>query len=396
MTQRAPALTLRLVTDDAALLALGPAWRALVAASSASTPFQTWEWVESWWRHHRYGRLHVLVAYDRDVVVGILPLVWSRYRGTPFRQLRFMGAPLSDFQDLLAADGERERVAATFLRELATTTSEWDLADLNDLRQGGPLLEARVDGLRSEPVFHRRCPAIPLAGGVTFDAFLKTLGKNMRANVGRRRRQLEKAYRCELDTVTRADELPAAMEDLFRLHNARWQRRGARGAFGTPALRAFHHEIARRFLERGWLRLHRMRLDGETKACFYCFGFGGRVFYYLSGFDESVGKFSPGNVMMAFAVEQALREGARSFELLRGDESYKYEWKAIDQTTERLILGHASLRSRLATEAHRLERFVEHEGLKLQRRLWGRKAKPRATSAPRQASEQSPATLEPS
>jgi len=226
--------------------------------------------------------------------------------------------------------------------------------------------------------------------------FLKTLGKNMRANVGRRRRQLEKAFKCQIDTVTSADELPAAMEDLFRLHNARWQRRGARGAFGTPELRAFHQEIARRFLERGWLRLHRMRLDGETKACFYCFSFGGQVFYYLSGFDEAVGKFSPGNVMMAFAVEQAIREGARSFELLRGDESYKYDWKATDQTTERLILGHASVRSRLATGAHRLERFIEHEGLKIQRRLWGRKTSAKQRSGGRAASEQAPATLEPS
>jgi CelD/BcsL family acetyltransferase involved in cellulose biosynthesis len=391
MTQGARALTVRLVTDDAALLALGPAWRALVAASSASTPFQTWEWIESWWRHHRYGRLHVLVAYDRDVVVGILPLVWSRYRGTPFRQLRWMGAPLSDFQELIAADGDRERVAAVLLGELASSVSAWDLGDLNDLRQGGAIHEAvgEVDGLRRELVFHRHCPTIAL--GTTFDGFLKSLGKNMRANVGRRRRQLEKAYRCQLDTVTNPDELPEAMEALFRLHNARWQRRGARGAFGTPALRAFHHEVARRFLQAGWLRLHRMRLDGETKACFYCFAFGGRVYYYLSGFDESVGKFSPGNVMMAFAVEQAIREGARSFELLRGDESYKYDWKAVDQTTERLVLGHASLRSRMAVRAHRLERFLEHEGLKIQRRLWGRKPKPRAA-----APAQPPATLEPS
>jgi CelD/BcsL family acetyltransferase involved in cellulose biosynthesis len=145
------------------------------------------------------------------------------------------------------------------------------------------------------------------------------------------------------------------------------------GAFAGARMQAFHHEVAQKFLARGWLKLHRLRLDGEARAAFYCFQLGARVYYYLSGFDQSVGKFSPGNVMMAYAIQRAIADGAREFDLLRGDETYKYAWKAEDRTTQRLVLGHASLRSRFATSGHRFERWVEHEGLKMQRRLWGRK-----------------------
>jgi len=129
--------------------------------------------------------------------------------------------------------------------------------------------------------------------------------------------------------------------------------------------------VARRFLARGWLRLHRLRLDDQTAAAFYCFQLGRRVYYYLSGFDVAYSKFSIGNVLMAQAIERAIADGAREFDLLRGDETYKFAWKAEERDTLRLIIGGPAWRSSLALRAHRLERYLEHKGLALQRRLWG-------------------------
>jgi len=373
-------LQIDLIRDEAGFLALEHDWRALVDGSRVLTPFQTWEWVEAWWRHHGYGTPFVLVARDAGVVVGILPLVLGRYRGTPLRQLRWMGAPLSDFQDFLAVDERRGEVAEALFTALGQEQARWDFADLNDLRADSTLPRLGLPAaLRGTVNFHRKCPTITLEA--TWDVYAKSLGKNMRANVGRRRRQIEKQFATKLETVSDPAALPAAMTDLFALHNARWQRRGAKGAFATPELQAFHQEVARRFLERGWLRLHVMRCDGATKAAFYCFAFAGRVYYYLSGFDESIGKFSPGNVMMGFSLAEAMKEGAREFDLLRGDETYKYDWKATDRDTERLVIGHGGLRSHLGTLGHRFERFVEVQGIKVQRRLWGRKKQPVKTEA---------------
>jgi CelD/BcsL family acetyltransferase involved in cellulose biosynthesis len=364
-------LDVREVTDDAGFAALEPTWRRLFDASTHGTPFQSWEWNASWWKHLRRGRLWILVAQQSGQPVAICPLVITRYRGTPFKQVRFMGAPLSDFQDILSAPEHLGAAAAAFMDHIAHRKPAWDVCDLNDLREGSALPSLPgSEHLRAETVFHRVCPVIPL--GATFDGFVKSLGKNMRSNVGRRRRQLEKAFVTEFDLAT-AETLPGALEELFALHNGRWRKRGASGAFADPAVQAFHHEVAPLFLQRGWLRLHRMRLDGRTHAAFYCFAHRDRIYYYLSGFDDSVGKFSPGMVLMARAIEHAIGEGARAFELLRGDESYKYAWKAEDRSTVRLILGHGGLFSHLATDGHALERFIEHQGLKVQRWLWGRR-----------------------
>jgi CelD/BcsL family acetyltransferase involved in cellulose biosynthesis len=364
-------LDVREVTNAAGFAALEPTWRALFEASAHATPFQSWEWVASWWKHLGRGRPWVLVAHRDGEPVALCALVITRYRGTPLRQVRFMGAPLSDFQDIIGAAEHLPGAARAFLDHIARRKPMWDVCDLNDLREGSAVpSQPAHEHLRAETVFHRMCPVIPL--GATWDGFVKSLGKNMRSNVGRRRRQLEKAFATEFDLAT-AETLSVALDELFQLHNGRWRKRGTSGAFADSAVQAFHREVAPLFLARGWLRLHRMRLDGETRAAFYCFAHRGRIFYYLSGFDDGVGKFSPGMVLMGRAVEHAISEGATAFELLRGDETYKYAWRAEDRSTVRLILGHGGLFSHLATDGHALERFIEHQGLKVQRWLWGRR-----------------------
>ena len=359
------------VTTSDGLDALEGDWRDLLARAADATPFQSHEWQATWWRHHGRGRLWVLVAHDNGVMVGLMPLHIMRYRATPLRQVRFLGAPLSDFQEILAARGHERAVRDAFLDHLAAHASRWDLCDFADQRKGTSLTVGEMPAaLRPLIVHHRVCPYVPLSA--SWDEFTKRLSKNMRTNVGRRRRQVAKQFRAEYDVADDAS-LTTAMEELFRLHNARWRRRGVSGAFAGARMQAFHHEVARRFLARGWLRLHRLRLDGETRAAFYCFMLGRRVYYYLSGFDVAYGKFSIGNVLMAQAIERAIGDGADEFDLLRGDETYKFAWKAEERETLRLIIGRPALRSSFALGAHRLERFIEHKGLALQRRLWGRR-----------------------
>jgi CelD/BcsL family acetyltransferase involved in cellulose biosynthesis len=375
-----PMLEVQEVTDGDALRALANEWHALLGRADDPTPFQSYEWQATAWRHVGRGALFVLCARQNGELVGLMPLCISRYRGTPLRQVRFLGAPLSDFQQILAARGLENACRDAFLAHLASQSHRWDLCDFADQRQGTSLTVGELpDGLRGTLVHHRVCPFIPLDD--TWEKFSARLSKNMRANVGRRRRQIAKNFKAEYDLATAAT-LDDALTELFALHNARWQKRGAKGAFADARVQAFHRDVAAQFLARGWLRLHRLRLDGTTRAAFYCFQLGARVYYYLSGFDLELGKFSIGNVLMAQAIETAIKDGAREFDLLRGDETYKFAWKAEERNTLRLILGRRpSLRSAFALRAHAFERFVEHKGLAMQRRLWGRKrAKPEATA----------------
>ena len=58
----------------------------------------------------------------------------------------------------------------------------------------------------------------------------------------------------------------------------------------------------------------------------------GRTIFYLSGFDPAFARYSPGKLVVAHAIEQAItRDAARAFDFLRGAEAYKYAWGAVDE-----------------------------------------------------------------
>jgi CelD/BcsL family acetyltransferase involved in cellulose biosynthesis len=353
--------------DDGALDRLADDWRALHAQSGA-TPFQSWEWARAWWSHRRRGRLLLLCARDQGALVGLLPLVVAPYG--PTRRVTFLGAPEADYQDLLAAPAHATAVRDAFAAWLGGAARLWDVVDLPDVREDSPLaaLAPPSPDLDARRYVHRVCPYLTLDGDGDWPV---AAGKKLRTRVGQQRRRLQRDFQLDFD-VAGADELPHALDDLFWLHDRRWRRRGLRGAFARPSVRRFHRELARRFAARGWLRLHRLRVDGKTRAAFYCFADAARVYYYLSGFDLGLSRYSPGAVLMARAVEDAQASGARVFDLLRGDENYKRHWGARERRTLRVVVAkRTSWRSWLAVGAIAVERVAAVAGSRLRNRLWG-------------------------
>src|SRR5439155_11239501 len=113
------------------------------------------------------------------------------------------------------------------------------------------------------------CPVIRLRG-LTWDAYLATLGSSHRANVRRRLRSLERNFGMRFDAVTSDVPRAAALEALFAFHARRFASDGST-AFRTPALRAFHHEVTCVAMNEGWLRLFTMSLEGRIAAVMYGF-----------------------------------------------------------------------------------------------------------------------------
>ncbi|MDB4971043.1 MAG: hypothetical protein JWN44_6732 [Myxococcales bacterium] len=351
--------------DDDALDRLAADWRALHTAVGA-TPFQSWEWARAWWTHRRRGRLLLLCARDAGALVGLLPLVVAPFG--PLRRVTFLGAPEADYQDLLATPERAVEVRDAFAAWLAGAARAWDIVDLPDVAEDSPLaaLATVAPSLRADRYVHRVCPYLPLDADWRLAA-----GKQLKSRVGRKRRNLARDFQLDFDLAD-GDELPHALDDLFWLHDARWRRRGLRGAFANPSVRRFHRDLAGRFAARGWLKLHRLRTDGKTRAAFYCFADASRVYYYLSGFDLGLGRYSPGAVLMAHAVDAAQRSGAQLFDLLRGDENYKREWGARERRTMRVVVKkRRSVRSFLAASAIAVDRWAAVAGSRLRNRLWG-------------------------
>jgi len=92
-------------------------------------------------------------------------------------------------------------------------------------------------------------------------------------------------------------------------------------------------------LARGWLRLFVLRLDGKPAASLYGFRYGGVFYFYQSGFDPAYAKHSVGLATMALSIKAAIEEGAEEYDLLRGDEDYKFHWTCTVRELGQVVIS---------------------------------------------------------
>jgi CelD/BcsL family acetyltransferase involved in cellulose biosynthesis len=221
---------------------------------------------------------------------------------------------------------------------------------------------------RQSPEFQSLLPMEPcpyLALPAEWETLTARLGKKMRSNLGYYDRLLFRTFPDAELTLADEANLDAGMTALFALHQSRWNARWLPGVLGNKRVQSFHREVAARFLENGWLRLHLLRAEGELRAALYCFSLSDRTFYYLGGFAPEYSKYSLGTLLTAQAIRQAISENHSEFDFLRGNESYKYRWLPEERINQRILLlrprrGLGELPGRAGFALNRVERYVEH------------------------------------
>ena len=84
------------------------------------------------------------------------------------------------------------------------------------------------------------------------------------------------------------------------------------------------------------MTLYFLLLDGERAASLLCFRYEDTVFVYNCGYDPRFSRLSPGLAVFARVIEEAMSDGYRRFDFLRGEEDYKYRLGAVNQPINRL------------------------------------------------------------
>ena len=318
----------KLIRNGRDLAALEPEWWELWRRARTSTPFQSPAWLIPWWRHFHPGKLTTAAAWRGERLIGLA--LFYREDGSNRRRLLPIGISISDHHDVLL-DQELEQEAARRLVEAFEQEPSWDSLELEELTPGAAALSLpRPAGCEELLVDHSACPVLALSGA----ELARFVPKAKRANLNTAR---NRSARRGPVTIARAEgaAIPHALDHLIRLHSLRWDGRGEQGVLSDPRVVAFHRDAAPRLDTAGLLRLYTLALDGEVIAALYGLHQGGRSYSYLTGFDPAYGFESPGLILLAHVIEEALAEGASEFHFLRGREAYKYEWGAVDRMNRR-------------------------------------------------------------
>jgi CelD/BcsL family acetyltransferase involved in cellulose biosynthesis len=358
-TSSSPAVRIasaEILTTATALEDLGPQWERLWAHAPEATPFQSPRWLLPWWKHIGRGTLATIaIRCAAGELVALAPLYVYLDPATGRRRLFPIGIATTDYLDVLVKPGWEERAMRCVVALLARRAEDWDVLEVPQLRRGAPLLGVAVPaGWRREMFEGAPSPVLTLTGSEAGAG--PPIPRPMAQNLRCCRRRVARAGAVAYETAD-AQTIQAFLEALVRLHGRRWSERGSPGVLNDESVLASHREAAPLLQAAGLLRLHALRLDGEFIAVLYCLldtaqAHERRCYYYLGGFEPRLRALSPGTLLIAHAIEQAVAEGATAFDFLRGAEAYKYRWGAANQPMFTLRLWNERSVRRMVPQLH--------------------------------------------
>jgi CelD/BcsL family acetyltransferase involved in cellulose biosynthesis len=324
---------IKTIESVAGFCALREEWDELLEASASNSFFLTWEWLYPWWKHLSGDRKLCIITVRSDgELIAIAPLASRRRRLArlaPFRVVEFLGADrlASDYLDLIIKRGREAEALHALGDYLDREMTVLEMANLRRDSCAAASLTRKLQQQGWSPYEEATgmCPFISLSGH-SWESYLASLGSEHRYNFRRRLKNLTKASDVRFEQASSPAQVRATLSWLVTLHNLRWQNHGHSDAFHRSDLLAFHEEVSRLALDRGWLRLFLMTIDGHPAASLYGFYYR-RTFYFVqSGFDPAFQKQSVGLLAMGLAIKSAIGEGAEEYDMLRGDEPYKFHW----------------------------------------------------------------------
>jgi CelD/BcsL family acetyltransferase involved in cellulose biosynthesis len=168
-----------------------------------------------------------------------------------------------------------------------------------------------------DPEIGEHSETLVLSLPATFEEYLGLLGKKQRHELRRKVRRFEEHLGpVEFETHRSGGW---ALSEFVRLHRLAG---GEKAGFMTAAIEGF---FARLLAQPGW-QIDLLRLPGTERAaaCLFAYVDDEGYFLYNSSFDPDLGDSSPGNVLLAEAIETSIRAGLPRFDFLKGTEEYKF------------------------------------------------------------------------
>jgi len=331
---------INIIQHFAGLEDLVPEWWVLWRKISGSTVFQTPAWILPFWQIFAPGRLCSIAIRFNERLAGLAPLyLESSECGA---RLLPIGLGLSDHCDLLL-DPELAEVAAARMAEALAAIDEWDICEFAELHPAACALQVPVPR-ESSNEFRDGSVAPVLEFRMGTNTLWDAIPGKKRQNI--RHAQAEAAKRGTLlINAATAQNAREAFSDLIRLHNARWISRGEPGIFADPRVERFHSLALPQLFAQDLARIYRLTIYDSVTAVYYGFFDRGRAFAYSTGFDAAFAECSPGALVVAHAIEQAIHGGARQFHFLRGNERYKITWGAVPRKNQTRLFARGALRN---------------------------------------------------
>jgi len=324
------------IRDPESLEELKDAWNELLFSSKQNCIFLTHEWISSWWKcFSEDNSLEIQIFKDeKGSLAGIAPFMIKN------KILRFIASQeVSDYCDVITHNERREEFHENLLSYFKKNYPDVEKIELMNIKSSSPTLSflprlAHEHGYSSSCNETEVAPLLELPS--SYDDYLASLSKKNRHELQRKLRRMESLGGVKITRIADTKQLQSSLVKFIDLHK---EGSPSKEKFwGKKGMSDFFQEIASRFSLQKWVELNLLFYEDSIMAGLLNFSYSDQILFYNVAFDKDFARYSPGLFLFNHCIKEAISEGKRKADFLRGREKYKYYFGAEDSKIFRLIL----------------------------------------------------------
>lgn len=289
----------------------------------------------------------VLTARQQGRLTGVLPLIRTvgLWHGMPARLLRAPSNSHCHSFDLVREQGLAGRAAVSAIIKKLRALDNWDVLELPRMDVAESALHELISAAAGEKLLAEKKTSasnlfIPIEPGVGDEKdapwqanAAARLRRDLRRAVRLIMGQFGRALRFETHTNPTLDQI----SQFYMLESAGWKGRAGSAISSMSQTQRFYLDIARTFAKRGRLILNLLFLGDQIAAG----QLGVITFDSICGlkiaYDESLSKYSPGNLLINELLRFCWHNGIRKLEL-GPDGAYKRRWTPCEVHLASLLI----------------------------------------------------------
>jgi CelD/BcsL family acetyltransferase involved in cellulose biosynthesis len=315
--------------------ALRPQWEELHRQSDTSSVFNSFSWLTTWWSS--FGdpaELLLLAVWENNNLRGIAPLMI--FEGV----ISFVGGrAVSDVLDFITYPGYETAITNAVADYLSQ--QPWKAIWLRGLQEHTDTLKvfcAASQQMKAQPTIETEEVSPVAELQPSWDAQLATLSKKDRHELRRKLRRLDDSVQWSWYALTGPAAGDRELGDFLRLMRLSTSEKAG---FMTDKMEHFFRGALRPSLDQHIASIYFLEIEGQRVSSTICFDQRDELWLYNSGFNPAYASLSVGLLLKALCLKDAIEQGKRRFDFLRGNEPYKYDLGAHDQPLFSLRLTRA-------------------------------------------------------
>jgi len=326
-------MTISVINIEQDFFKLQKEWEELEKHANNLTIFQTWVFQYYTWRIFADKvRLNLILVREKTGrLIGCAPLGTRIQKVGPvkLKLLGFCCIKYCDFQNFIVHADYETQVFSALAEWFRNNRKQWDMIQFKLLREDFAIIDKKSlfiekmqDSIKIENI--GQAPYISIQENWTNfqDALSSKRAKSVRYEV----KNLFRQFDGEFKGFDKGSELENALTQMMDLHQKRIRQKHQLGAFATEQVRKGFRELVHELEKKGYITIHTIAAKEQTIAAIGSFVFDKKISYFQGGFDPEYFRLSPGKVVLALRVTEAIEKKVKEFDFLFGDEDYKFAW----------------------------------------------------------------------